>query len=232
MELQEPTLRALVAVFSWPNAPRYPDSRGAITELLQTRIRDADAWTWEGPIVGAWDDDERLHLLATNTGLDIVSEKPVDPSPHAIAIVPGLGEIINVTECTPGAVATWLLAAPDLGAASQALEASLASSDLPHVLEPLGGRPSRVHMEMRYETENVKTKLEVRPFEADDLVSETEFLSDLDTAELPPAGVIVRIQRSRLTPVPIDEAAGEAQRILEAIQRAGFDFANRLKRTP
>lgn len=225
VELQEPSLRVLVVHFSWPNAPRFPDTRGALTDVLRGVTGSADDWMWDGPLVATWQDERQLHLIATSTGLDIVSEAPEDPVSIAQGVLPAVMEILNLDQCACGAAAVWLLAAPDLREASAALEARLAHSDLRTVLEPIGGRPSRFAVDLTFEDQDLRTQLEIKPVDAEYLSDGPEFLSELEVADLPPAAGFFRLRRERTERETTKDALDQVKRLLDGVQQAGTKIA-------
>jgi hypothetical protein len=226
VEIQEPTLRALVLAYSWPLAPRFPDVRGAATEILREATGSPDDWSWDpsssGAMVFAWHEKRRLHLILSGAGLDIVSDGPEDPEPVAESVLARCAELLNVSELDECiASAMWLLAAPNVDDASAGIERAFGAEKLRQLLEPLGGRPSRLEIEAVFEDEYGSAMLRAKPASAEELVNDAEyFLSDVESSELPPAAIAVRIKRRR-SAGEVAEAVGRSRRLLESVLEAG-----------
>lgn len=222
MQLQEPVLKGLICSFSWPLAPRFPDVRGAVTEVLIAAVKAGDDWIWDSsrPLVAAWSEERALHVVATGRGLDVISERPEDPVPIARTLLEDCLRLVNYTkvsgvECQ----ALWMLASPTLNDASTSLEAHFGRPDLRTILEPFGGKPQRLHFAATYENDVGKTDVEFEPATAEELAD--QLYSEPELSELPPASVLARVRRDAPREASAEEALDYADRTLASLQRAG-----------
>lgn len=218
--LQEPVLRAAHFSFEWSVAPRFPDVRGAITEVLRSASGDSNDWFWDsdsesGSVIVVSNEDERLHLFARPRGVDVISEKPdlEALSGTAAACLDQCLRLLNVHEVSAArAGATWLLAAADSRQAEATLEKWLFDAHLRTTLDPFGGRPDDLVVMLRFDTESgVTTFLRAEPVTDEEAAASPYFLSDLDSADFPPAGLIVDMSRQH----------GDTFDATQALERAG-----------
>lgn len=202
MPVQEPVLRAVNLRFGWGSPPRFVDVRGALTELLRQATESPDDWTWDegltGPVVAAWNDKQRLHLLASPEGLSLVSELP-DATALEGAAARTVGPCLDLLEVREldhcGAGATWTLAAADARDAEAALEGWLFRSDFRTRLEPVGGRPDDLVVTMVFGAEReVSSILRAEPVTDEEAV-DIFFLSEMERSEFPPAALLADFQR-------------------------------------
>jgi hypothetical protein len=233
VEIQEPTLRALVLHYSWDLAPRFPDVRGAVTDIFRAATGSPEDWTWDTgsrPMVAAWSGERRLHMMMMGTGMDVVSERPEDPLPSVRTVLPACLHALNLVkpdECS--AAAMWLLPAPTIEDASAGIESTFGAGNLRHILEPLGGRPSALELTAEFQDKDGRATFRAKPASAEELVDAGEyFLSDIESTELPPAAIVARIHRVRNAPDGIDSIFDVSAQLLTSVQQAGDKLLARL----
>jgi len=201
--VQEPVLRNVYYEFGWLRAPRFPDVRGAITDVLRAATDSPEDWTWDsgadGAYVLSWNAENRLHLLASAEGLSIISEHP-DQRALALsgeATLAACTDLLNVktlSHCSAGAM--WTLAAKDSRDAEAALEAWLFASEFRTRLSVLGGRPDDLIVSVRFENDTgVVTMLKAEPVTDEQAANGPFFISEMEVAEFPPAALLVSLDR-------------------------------------
>jgi hypothetical protein len=215
--------------FAWALSPHLPDVGGALTDVLRGATGSPDGWAWDtgpdGPAVAAWDDERRLHLLVTPTGLSLTSERPDSEalSAAADATLMGCAELLHVTEMAGvGSGGIWTLAAENFGEAEEALEHWVFSTHLRTTLEPLGGRPADLILTLRFDAPgNVTTFVKVEPGTDKYAATGPYFISDMDESEFPPACLIADIDRRQDQAFAPSEAVERASRQLEHVTAQG-----------
>lgn len=234
--VQEPVLRHAHFDFGWPLSPRFPDVRGALTDVLRAATGSRDEWSWDssqsGPAVVAWNEDARLHLIVTGHGMDIVTDVPDIPRLMAVAneVLAASLEILAIERLSHcGAGATWTLAAADSKDAEAALERWLFGDSFRSRLEPLGGRPDDINLRLRFENNaDVYTTLGAEPVTDEQAAFGPYFPSDLDPSDFPPGALLVNINRRHEAAfeVPhgieraehhLDQLLAQAQKLLASV---------------
>ncbi len=229
MPLQEPVLRAVSFAFGWDLPPRFPDMRGTLTDILRGALDVKKDWSWDsgpdGPMVFAWNDEARLHALATPQGLDLVSEKPeagklAETAAASLADCLSTLHLDQVQRCA--AAAAWTLAAEQPQEASQGLEAWLGGAALRRKLESLGGRPDDLIFSFRFgPNDGVVTTLRAEPVTDKQAANGPFFLSEMDPSEFAPASLYVHVERSHDGDFSPAEALERAGRHLEHVYSQG-----------
>lgn len=224
--LQEPVLRAARLSFEWDLSPRFPEVRGAITEILRDATGSSQEWVWDsdeevGPTVAAWNEKNQLFLIAGTRRLDCITESPDTPSIRDAAAnsVQGCLAALNLDHLTGTMGAgTWMLAAEDSRQATEALEAWLFNESLRTTLQPLGGRPDDLIVSIRFDTGgDVTTSLRTEPLTDTQAAASPYFLSDAEPTDFPPASVIVEVERRQAEDCDPPQALSRAERHLEQV---------------
>jgi hypothetical protein len=176
-------------------------------------------------MVAAWNTERKLHIAASPGDLDIVSESP-DPEGMFAALsraLPGCVQALGLSELTGvGASAVWTLAAENVNDAETALERWLMSPSLRTIMNPLGGRPDDLIVDMYFTTDTgLSSSFRIEPATDEQAAKGSFFISDRDVSEFSPGLLIMRIDRRQKRENLGSEAVARAQRHLEQVLTQG-----------
>jgi hypothetical protein len=191
---------------------------------LRRATQDDASWAWDadqdGPIVTAWNEEQRLYFLVASKRLKIVTELP-EPSSLELAARTVLPDFLTTLHLDKlegcGAGGTWTLAAPDSHAAAEGFERWLFSARLRSKLEALGGRPDDLILSLRFDNaDEVTTYLRAEPA-TDRYAAEGPFFVTGQVEDYPPASLIASIDRDQQSPLSGEAALDRARHHLEQV---------------
>lgn len=234
MSLQEPVLRAAGLAFRLTLAPRFPDVRGLLTDVLLEVLHAGEEegesdidWFWDSgsgsssPAVFAWDETRRLNISLAPRRLDILSEAPDVQALNSTArhILGPCLDILGLSEAIGcSATATWTLAAEQAADAEQALEEWVFQSSLRKTFEPLGGRPDDLVFEATFAGGgDVATSFRAEPVTDEQASEGPFFLSEFEVDEFPPGALLVQVERHQNSSGSADDAVERAERHLDKV---------------
>lgn len=234
VSLQEPVLRAVHAEFGWSLAPRFPDMRGQITELMTMHTRAPDAWVWDAdpPLVLAWNEERHLHLAAGGSFFEVVAEDANGPDAASAAhgLLSQIASVQNVSSLKAVEVTfVWLLAGEDRAGVAAELEERALIAGAREVFGPFGGRPDHVEIAAEFGADALTTtRVDLRSLNDTDMAEGPEFLADFSLGDLPPAALRFRLHRRQVGDFSVAEALERLDRHLEGARNAGERFLGNL----
>lgn len=232
VSLQEPVLRGVGLRFRWTRPPRYPEVRGALTEILMAAVETADDWYWDykeaDSTVYVSNQDARMHATLSPRELKLQNEIPNAEALNAAAhrcLKPCLDTLNRQTLIEVGCAAVWMMAAESTATVESELEGWLFRPSFRRTMAPLGGQPDDLTMYASFGSDGeVASSIRTEPLTDEQAANGNYFESDFVASDFPPTALVTVIQRWQDAQITPDQGVDRAAELLAEMLPVGREL--------